>query len=112
MTKKERKAIKEQFLWITERKNWSKEQKKLDCEISCREMIDSIICYGKQEFNYVISDKYLESYIEELGLEKVEELVQEQLDEKPLVKRNVYTDCEGLTYNSLIFKDEEGYVYE
>lgn len=110
MTRLERKELKEKFLWIDERRDWNKKQQKLDAEISCMDMIDSIICYVKSDFDYIINDSYLESYIEELGIEKVKELVTGQLEENPIIKRNVYTDCDGLTYNSLIFKDEEGYI--
>lgn len=88
----------------------SDEKETLKKELNCIEMIDSIICYGKQDFDYVITDHYLEKYINELGFERVKTLVINQLNEKPYIKRNVYTDCDGLTYNSLIFKDEEGYI--
>jgi hypothetical protein len=54
----------------------------------------------------------MESFINRLGIERVKELIQGQIDEKPYIIKNVYTDCEGLTYNTLIFKDEEGYIYE
>ena len=109
MTRKEVEAVKEKELWITDRSNWNKKQQRIDAELSCIEMIDSIICYGSCDYDYVINNRYLESYIDELGLDKVKELVKGQIDEKPYIKRDVYTDNEGLTYNSLIFKDEEGY---
>ena len=112
MTRKERKEIKEKSLWITERKNWNKKQQKLDAELSCTEMIDSIICYGEKDFDKILNDRYLMSYIQELGIEKVKKLIKGQLDEKPYIIKGVYTDCDGLTYNTMIFKDEEGYVYE
>lgn len=112
MTRKEREILKEEKLWIDERKDWSDEQKTLDAEISCMDMIDSIMCYGKQDFDYIITNDYLQRYIDELGIEHVKTLIINQLNEKPYIKRNVATDSEGLTYNSMFFKDDEGYIYE
>ena len=109
MTRKERKELKEKVLWIKDRKNWNKKQQKLDAELSCMDMIDSIICYDSKDFDYILNDRYLESYINELGVEKVKKLIKGQLDEKPYIKRNIYTDNEGVSYNCLVFKDEEGY---
>lgn len=108
MTRKEREQFKhDNELKFTEQQDDEKETLKM--ELRCIEMIDSIICYGKQDFNYIIQDHYLEKYINKLGFERVKTLVINQLNEKPYIKHNVYTDNDGLTYNSLIFKDEEGY---
>ena len=111
MTRKERRDLREKYLYINERKNWNKKQKQLDAELCCMEMIDSIICYGAKniDLDSILNDRYMKTYIEELGVEKAKELIQGQLDEKPIIKHNVYTDCEGLTYNSMVYKDEEGY---
>jgi hypothetical protein len=111
MTRKEREK-----LWSplreTGRANWNEEQVKINEEINCMDMIDSIICYNSRDLDYILNDHYMESFINRLGIERVKELIQGQIDEKPYIIKNVYTDCEGLTYNTLIFKDEEGYIYE
>lgn len=83
-------------------------------ETACINMIDSIICYGGfgktaeqilegQEKAY---HNYLEQYVEKLGREKVLELIQGQLDDIAYILENVGTDCEGLSYNSIVYRDE------
>lgn len=85
---------------------YTDEQKQLDRELWCREMINSILVYhGK--FN-IMNDEYLKKYIKELGLERVKELVDEQVEdfEKAIVLKNTSVDCEGVSYNSIIWADE------
>lgn len=81
---------------------------------SCISMIDSIICYsgfGKSA-KQILEDEekayhnYLEKYVKELGREKVLELIQGQLDDIVDIKVGVYTDYEGCTYNSIVYRDE------
>ena len=87
--------------------NWTDEEKQIDRELSCREMINSILCYdGKEE---ILKDWYLKKYIDELGLETVQRLCDEQVAdfENAIVKRNVFTDSEGINYNSVIWADEQ-----
>lgn len=82
------------------------EQERIDRELWCREMINSIlIYYGK---NNIMNDRYLKDYIEELGIETVKRLVNEQIEdfEKATVLVDVHTDYEGLSYNSIIWADE------
>ena len=70
-------------------------------EMSCREMIMSCLTYGDN----IYANKYVMNYIDILGEQRVFELCKEQeeyFNTKCKVMKNVYTDSEGLTYNSLI----------
>lgn len=90
------------------------EQEKRMKELSCCEMLDSIICYGPkftngedvvayEENNY---RNYLEDYIKDLGRERVVELAQEQLEDIKEIIKDVGTDSEGVMYNSIKYVDE------
>lgn len=85
----------------------TEEQKQIDRELWCREMINSILIYNGK--NNIINDRYLKSYIDEFGIETVERLVNEQVEdfEKATVLKNVHVDYEGLPYNSIIWADEK-----
>ncbi len=85
-------------------------------ELSCISMINSILCYRlRWEANAAIvlqedrSKKYsyLSKYVESLGETKVIQLIQNQIDDIAYIKDSVYTDGEGLTYNSIVWKNEE-----
>lgn len=84
----------------------TKEQKLLDRKLWCVEMINSILTYNGKE--NIMDNEYLKSYIEELGIETVEELVNEQVKDfdEAIVLENVHIDCDGLSYNSIIWADE------
>lgn len=84
----------------------TEEQKLLDKKLWCVEMINSILIYNGKE--NIMNNEYLKKYIEELGIEIVEELVNEQIKDfdKAVVLKDVVTDCEGLSYNSIIWADE------
>ena len=86
-------------------------------EYSLVKMVDSVYCYNHYGNNY---DKYLNNkYIMNYYLDKsycngkgrltknnVERIVKKQVDylyKNARIIHNVYTDNEGLTYNSLIF---------
>lgn len=85
---------------------WTDEQKQLDRELSCREMINSILCYDGEDG--LLNNEYLEKYIPELGLSIVQRLCDEQLVDfkKATVVKNVFTDNEGVSYNSIKWADE------
>ena len=83
---------------------------------SCVGMINSILAYDhprhikevtaeevleKQEKAY---HNYLDKYVKSLGREKVLELIRGQLEDIDVVKENVGTDGEGVSYNSIRFK--------
>ena len=93
-------------------KEWTAEQKNLDNELSCREMINSCLCYGMMYAFYEESTgewgRYAANYREDLSDERVIELIAEQRAdfEKATVKRNVGTDGEGLSYNSIKWADD------
>lgn len=74
---------------------------------SCMDMIESHLAYHDYSF---MENRYSKRYINELGYERVEEIwemMKKYFDENCYVKEGVYTDCEGLTYNSLIDKNEQ-----
>jgi hypothetical protein len=82
-------------------------------ELSCIEMINSLLCYDcvgfknaeevmqkeeKSDFNY------LKTYVEKLGRERVVELIQEQIDSIEHVESGVFVDDESVSYNSIVWK--------
>lgn len=89
-------------------------------ELSAREMINCNLCYGDDYFQLIrrwIYEKQgygIMSYAEEDaerivgGMTRVRELFAEQKAdfEKATVLRNVHTDSEGLSYNSIVWADE------
>lgn len=115
MTQREIDAAKKTLPSRFEYKNWTEEQKKLDEELSCREMVNSCLCYGSikdfwEECPWRWGDKsYAASHIRKLGMERVKEIVKEQEADfaKAIVRRNVFTDSEGVTYNSILWADEQ-----
>ena len=90
---------------------YTPEEKQLDRELSCREMINSLLIYhgrnGISMDNY-FGKEYLSDYVKELGQETVDRLCTEQLKdfEKAVVYENVGTDNEGVSYNSIKWADE------
>ena len=85
-----------------------------DRELSCISMIDSILCYncrGWQDAERVLAYEessrynYLADYVKLFGRDKVVELIQGQIDSIESISVNVYTDSEGLTYNSINYKN-------
>lgn len=96
----------------------SDEEKKLYQELSCRSMINSILAYTKIDWNgdrpsakeiVDAQDKqyknYLKEYIDIFGKDRVIELVQEQMDRIEDVDWDTDTDSEGLSYNSIRYKE-------
>lgn len=118
MTDKQIKAARE-TLSKTSWNSYTPEQEQLRKELSCREMIISILVYRGVEGLFDKDgriDYYLRSYAEYtsdawnyIGMERVLELIEEQKAdfEKAVVLRNTYTDHEGCTYNSIIWADDE-----
>ena len=88
---------------------WSEEQKQLDKELSCREMINSCLIYGTN----FLKSHYSNDYFDELGESKVQQLYNEQLQNfsRSIVVRNIFEDSEGVTYDSLIEPDEDGFIH-
>ncbi len=84
--------------------DWTNEQKKLDRELSCREMIMSCLIYGDDIYN----SRYIAKYEDDLGKKRVLEICEEQekfFKEKCEIVYNVYTDSDGISYNSLVEKE-------
>lgn len=82
-------------------------------ELSCIEMINSILAYNCKgytdakavlEYEKYCYHNYLESYVAEFGEERVLELIQDQIDSIDCVHVGVSRDFEGLTYNSIQWK--------
>ena len=85
-----------------------------DRELSCISMIDSILCYncrGWKDAERVLAYEessrynYLADYVNLFGREKVLELIQGQIDSIESISVNVFTDSEGLSYNSINYKN-------
>ena len=116
MTQREIDAAKKTLPSRFEWKNWTEDQKQLDRELSCRDMINSCLVYDgiagfwkEYEWRSGKDKSYAAPYIRELGLSRVQELVAEQEADfaKAKVFRDVFTDSEGVTYNSVRWGDEE-----
>lgn len=93
---------------------WSKEDEILMEELNCRDMIQSMLIYGSsvEEGSYDFN-RYLASYYDKslrkdalLSKSRVLELIKEEKEEisSAVIHRNVYTDCEGCTYNSVEYR--------
>lgn len=83
-------------------------------ELSCIDMINSILCYNCQgyqdaesvlEYEERLYYNYLESYVKILGRDKVIELIQEQINSIDYVRNNVFRDSEGVPYNSIVWAE-------
>lgn len=82
---------------------------------SCIDMINSLIAYNRITLyedpqkaltkSYV--HHYLEDYIEALTETTVINLIQDQQNDIECIRRNVATDSEGCTYNSIIWKNNK-----
>jgi len=73
-------------------------------EKGLRNMIESAFAYGGFEKGSFTYNRYILPYKEKLGEETFERIYDEHikyLTENFEVEQNVYTDSEGVTYNSL-----------
>lgn len=113
MNRKEIEEIKNLMIKNREWKNINSSVRKLYEEMSLREMIMCCLTYGEDIFttkNYNGVSKYYEQpyaneYIDILGYDRVMEIYNEQktyFETKCKVIKNVYSDYEGVSYNSLI----------
>ncbi len=96
---------------------WTPEDKRRDEELSCIEMIHSCLTYGTDPYevgtHWVVgkghvTQTWMTPYEETLGVERVKELVEQEREEykHAFINHGVYTDCEGLSYNSVTFRDD------
>lgn len=86
-------------------------------EYNLIEMVNSVYCYNNygNDYDKYFNDKYIKDYYLDksycngkgrLTKNNVERIVKKQVDylyKNARIIHNVYTDNEGLTYNSLIF---------
>lgn len=75
---------------------------------SLQEMIDSCFTYGGADRDSYNFERYIKPYQEKVG-EPFDAVYEEHLKclkENYRVVPNVYTDCEGCSYNQLIRKDQ------
>lgn len=84
-------------------------------ELSCISMINSILaysCHGMTDAQKVMEHEetsyhnYLADYVKLLGRNKVITLIQGQIDSISHVQHCVFRDSEGISYNSIIWKEE------
>lgn len=116
MTRNQIEAARRTLPRVAERpwKDWTDEEHNLYEELNCREMINSCLCYGSiRDFwevcEWRFGDKsYAAPYVRKLGRERVEKICKEQEADmaRARVLRNVFTDSEGLHYNSIVWADE------
>ena len=79
-------------------------------ELDAIRMLHSILTYHPgQTVDSLLNNRYMQRYIESLGKVRVAELCQQEIDEyaNATVNWGVYTDSEGLSYNSVTFRDDE-----
>lgn len=82
-------------------------------ELSCIDMINSILAYnwfGEDAESVMQHEEkryhnYLAEYVVLFGRKKVVELIQEQINSIARIQRNVHTDNEGVTYNSIVWNE-------
>ena len=93
------------------------EQRRQYEKFLCISMINSVIAYdwyegqtAKELLDWELNDRYhsyLEEYVNKLGYDEVLTLMQDQLNDIKSIERDVFTDDEGVSYNSIIWKDKE-----
>lgn len=93
------------------------EQKRQYEKLLCVGMINSVIAYdwyegqsAKRLLDWELNDRYhsyLEEYVEKFGYDEVLALVRGQLDDIQDIERGIFTDDEGVSYNSIVWKDKE-----
>ena len=74
---------------------------------NCAGMIESHLAYDNDNF---MTNRYSKDYIDKLGYDVVNtlwEIMKEYFEKNCYIKRDVYTDCEGVSYNSIIDRQED-----
>lgn len=92
----------------------TRQQRRQHKELSCRDMINSCLVHGTAGYDFYNPTtgefgRYAEDHVKSLGKETVIRLFNEQSEDfsKATVKHDVYTDGEGVTYNSCVWEDEQ-----
>jgi hypothetical protein len=110
MTQKEIDAEKKLGWYYLSFKEMTPKQLHRYYELSCIDMINSLLAYEylytKNAEQILKSEEasyrdYLKSHIDRLGRGRVLELIQEQINDIKGIKKDVYTDSEDVTYNSI-----------
>ena len=83
------------------------EEKEIYDRISCIETINSCIAYCSRNLESIMRNDYMQRHIDKLGLDVVARLVQGQLNDVLCIQHCVYTDSEGCSYNSIIWKEDK-----
>lgn len=97
------------------------EQKLEGAKLACISMINSILAYtclwnnvGRRRTGEEILSaeekhrkNYLEDYVKILGRDAVVKLIDEQINDISHINYGVFTDDEGCTYNSIVWKDRQ-----
>lgn len=116
MNSKEIKEIKDLMLHNKEWLNVNSSARKLYEEMSLRSMIMSCLTYDSDIFTTkninAVSEyygrPYADEYIDMLGYDRVMEIYNDQkeyFETKCKVEKNVHTDYEGVSYNSIVELD-------
>ena len=91
------------------------EYQMMERKLDCISMINSILCYNcsgytdaekVMEYEENSYHNYLAEYVKLFGRANVVALIQEQINSIVGIRRNVATDSEGVSYNSIIWVDE------
>lgn len=91
----------------------AKEFQAEEAELNAINMIHSILTYtGKHNWTeeYVLDNEYMQDYKNTLGEDKLKEIVANEVEyfkNHATILNNVYTDGEGVSYNSVEFKEAE-----
>ena len=78
-------------------------------------MIGSVLAYhwqngqsAKELLDWELNNRYhsyLKEYVDKLGYDTILNLTQQEMDDIAYIKRAVFTDSDGLTYNSIVYKN-------
>lgn len=107
------KDIREQQNFLKCYKTLTKEQELKLEELKFRKMIMCCLTYGEDVMTShninMVSEyygrPYFDEYADKLGKERALEIYKDQkrfFDTKCVVRKNIYTDCEDVSYNSLM----------
>ena len=82
---------------------------------SAWKMIGSVLAYNwqngqsaKELLDWELNNRYhsyLKEYVDKLGYDTILNLTQQEKDDIAYIKRAVFTDSDGLTYNSIVYKN-------
>jgi hypothetical protein len=116
MTEKQIKAIRSTLPNVYQPR--TEEQRKVENELRCREMVNSILIYDflptdvdESTIAKVANNRYMQSYREKIDAQRINEIVAEQIEDYKHCKVGFAgTDCEGLSYNYCLWADDERYV--